>query len=165
MAYLLNRGSFKGYNVSRDLIDESDMTELESQVSDSVDTPVGAVELEDDEFYRVGQGRNQGPEYTEGRIYAELDNGEGVEPSDNARVKIMTLSSQNNPKNTIFSGKYAQVSQGLDNRSKRVPLPETGNVVAKPRKLGVAVREQDGETYTVDLSASDIQIDAIRGEK
>lgn len=162
---LLNRTSYKGYRVSRDLIDESDFTDLESDVSDAVDTPVGAVEIESDEFYRVGQGVDRGPEYTEGRIHLTLDNGSGAEPTDNARVKIVTLSSQNNVTGTITSGKYAQFSQGASDRSQRVPLPEQGPVVGEPKKVGVTVQEASGNSYTVDLSASDIQIDAIRGEK
>jgi len=165
MAVLLDRGSFKGYNLSRDLVSEADMTELETNVSDSVDTTVAAVDVSEDEFYRVGQGRNQGPEYTEGRLYMSLDNGSGAEPTGNARVKLVTLSSQNNPKTTIFSGKYAQVSQGANDRTQRTPLPEQGNVIANPKKLGLQVQEQDGNSYTVSIADSDIQIDAIRGEK
>lgn len=171
MALLLNRSVFKGYGVGTDVVDESNFSDLETTASPNTETTVGYVDIEDDEFYRLGQGQDRGPEYTRGRLYIELDDGAGNPPDDSSRLELVELSSQNNVKRTFWSGKYGPASAPAGDgteRTQRIPLPEEGmKILAGKRseRLGLRVKSGSGSTYTVDFSASNIQLDVIRGER
>lgn len=166
---LVDRQVFKGYDVGPDTLEESDFEELETDVSPNDMTTFAILDLEKDEFVRIGQGEERGPEYTRGRVYMSLDDGSGNEPADSTPVRVVELSSQNNPKRTLWRGKYSQLSAPAGDgseRSQRIPLPEVGQkLVSEPSRIGLRAESGSGSTFTVDLSASDIDIDAVSGEK
>jgi hypothetical protein len=169
MAVLHNRMKFKGYDVGPDVLEEGEFDELETDISPNDMTTFATFDLENDEFVRLGQGRERGPEYTQGRIYMSLDDGSGNEPADSTQVRIVELSSQNNVQSVLWKGKYSQLSAPAGDgseRQQRIPEAEIGNkIVSEPSKLGIRAESGSGSTYTVDLSASDIQVDVVSGER
>lgn len=166
MRTLVDKGRFKGYDVGPDMIEESDVTALETSVSPNDMTTFAYLDLEEDEFYRIGQGEDRGPEYTRGRIHMALDDGAGNAPADSTRVRVVKLSSQNNVQKVLWKGKYSQLKQGSGDRTARIALPEVGQeIVSEPSRIGLRAEAGGGSTYTVDLSTSDIEIDAVSGEQ
>ncbi|MFT4892416.1 MAG: hypothetical protein ACI8Z7_000188 [Candidatus Nanohaloarchaea archaeon] len=169
MAVLVDRMRFKGYDVGPDVLEESEFDELETDVSQNDLTTFATHDLEKDEFVRLGQGQDRGPQYTRGRVYMSLDDGSGNEPADSTQIRIVELSSQNNVTNVLWKGKYSQLSSPAGDgteRTQRIPLPEAGNkIVSEPSKIGIRGQAGGSSAYSVDLSASDVQIDAVTGER
>lgn len=166
MAVLVDRSRFKGYDIGPDSVTEGDLDALETDVSPNDFTTFAVLDLEDDEFQRLGQGSDRGPEYTRGRIHMTLDDGAGNEPDDQTAIRVVKLSSQNNVQNTLYRGKYRQLSNGANDDVKRVPLPEEGNeVISDPSRIGIRAKSGSGSTYTVSLADSNIEIDTVSGER
>jgi len=153
------------YEPGRDTLSDEEFTELRTDIDGSVKTLIAALEIEDDEVYRVGTGADRGPENTSGRLLIVLKDGSGNQPSDNANVELVELTSQNNVERVITSATYGQVSEGVSSRPDRLELPETGPILADPRQIGIRVEEADGSTFTYDLASSNFEIDAVRGER
>lgn len=153
------------YEPGRDTLSDEEFTELRTSISGDVKTLVAALDIEEDEVYRLGTGADRGPENTSGRLFIKLGDGSGNQPSDNANVELVELTSQNNVEGVIVSATYGQVSSGANSRPDRLELPETGPILANPRQIGVRVEEADGSTFTYSLSASNFEIDAVRGER
>lgn len=166
---LVDRGMFKGYDVGPDTIEETDVDALETDVSPNDMTTFATLDVENDEFYRIGQGEDRGPEYTRGRIYMTLDDGSGNEPADGTRIRVVELSSQNNVQKVLWKGKYNQLSAPAGDgsqRTQRLPLPEDGQkVVSEPSKIGIRAEAGGSSTYSVSIADSNIEVDAVSGEK
>jgi len=125
------------YEPGRDTLSDEEFTELRTDIDGSVKTLIAALEIEDDEVYRVGTGADRGPENTSGRLLIVLKDGSGNQPSDNANVELVELTSQNNVERVIVSATYGQVSEGVSSRPDRAyglkrrtvaPLPTTSRV-------------------------------------
>jgi len=161
---LIDREVFRGYNISADRISFGDTNDVETTASPATETLVAALETEDDEIYRVGQGDEATQEYARGRLQVTLDDGSGNEPADDTVVELVVVSGQNNVQRTIKRGKYGQFKQGTGGDGSE-PLPEQGPVVSDPKKIGVRVQAGGSSSFTVDTSASTLRLDAVRGER
>jgi hypothetical protein len=156
--YQTNR--FRGYDISRTTLFETAFEQPGGgAVTANAGTPtfVGYVDVSEDQILRIGQGEyddNDAP----GTLSMTLDNGSGSEPGDQATIVLRVYSGQNNPGKKIVSFPYRKVKNGVE-------LPELGNpVVGNPKRVGMEVQAASG-TYSVDLGASEVAIDAMEGEK
>jgi hypothetical protein len=96
-------------------------------------TRIGKYEVQAGEIVTIGYGQNSGQESAEGRIYVDLEDATPALIPGTLRISI--YSPQDRPLAIIGEYRSETLSTGEDDRTKQVPLPESGLYASEDKKI------------------------------
>jgi hypothetical protein len=149
------------YNAERFTLANDFSTRTDTTVTDDEFRTVEEIDVETGESVTIGRGSSRAPLSAEGSAAGDI---QSSAPADiDGKFRFVVLNSQNNVVSRIVQGSINDLEQTRANALDGYLLPNTGQEIAEPYKLGLQLRTDSG-TADYSSSNSSLSVDGVRGE-